>query len=763
MVTLFDEDECLLVSSPDLWQFIEARTVSAILLDDIFGSGSLDETLLQKWESKFDEIYDCSLDTPERPGVRIIITIRQHILDQCYSRLAKYKLFAKEKIVECTSSELSFNEKRAMLGKHLLDEEMAVSKTEIEKGAKAHNSKLGFPECCALFVSRESFMNIGSQFFERPIELLFETLDRMYDGDKYGYLALVLLMLQKDGILFVNKLEGSSDEKFQNKVADLAFLCKVPNTDHLNKFILDALKNTVKCFVDYYSDRKCYTFAHESIMESIMASFGERHPQEVLEGCALPFLMDFVGTDENFEERPDEIFMMRVKRENFLVLAQVFEHYILNNEVKRISQHRAMKDVRFIEFFFEYIQQKPDCVRIVLSEDKNFTDGDSKRKVGLLYGAIDQEVPNMELVSAIMKTGIHLKKPTKEKWCRSELEAALCMAVRRGSYEIYKLLVGAGLELPDSLLEEEQYLVSVDIIRDVLGRRYWSDEQKDVAVVKASRGTRPESHEIVTLLLQDSASPNSIRAGSTALCEAVKSGKLRNVLLLLTSGSSVDDRDATQQTPLHHACDWNNIEVVKLLLKRNADVNAKDTLGFTPFLVAAGWGRETIMDLLLTKRVDVLALDDQENNVLHICAANGQTKIMKTLMTKFSKEMDSLLIARNRHGWTPLDFALRCGHLGVTKLLIYTILKKADLKAPDPKSQPPRTFVHTRFFVVKLDDFNVDEKFQYRFLSEEVGRTCFQMPRCNWFIQAGNRDEYEEVRTFAIKYENKLRQCLAKS
>lgn len=234
-------------------------------------------------------------------------------------------------------------------------------------------------------------------------------------------------------------------------------------------------------------------------------------------------------------------------------------------------------------------------------------------------------------------------------------------------------------------------------------------------------------------------------------------GKLKTVMLLLTSGASVNDRDATQQTPLHHACDWNNIEVVKILLKREADVNAKDSLGFTPFLVAAGWGRETIIDLLLTKKVDPLAMDDQENTVLHICAANGQANIMKTLLTKFPKEMESLLIFRNRHGWTPLDFALRCGHLNATKLLIQTVMKAKDLKTQ------PRTFVHTRFFVVKLEEFNIDEKFQYRFLDESQRKTCFQMPRCNWFIQAGNRDEYEEVRLFSSKYENKLRQCLAKS
>jgi hypothetical protein len=38
--------------------------------------------------------------------------------------------------------------------------------------------------------------------------------------------------------------------------------------------------------------------------------------------------MDFVATDENVEERPDEIFMMRVKKENFLVLAKVMILYL---------------------------------------------------------------------------------------------------------------------------------------------------------------------------------------------------------------------------------------------------------------------------------------------------------------------------------------------------------------------------------------------------------------------------------------------------
>ena len=50
------------------------------------------------------QIYELSLDSKDRVGVRIIITMRQHILEQCYSILAKYKLFAKDRFFDTSSS-----------------------------------------------------------------------------------------------------------------------------------------------------------------------------------------------------------------------------------------------------------------------------------------------------------------------------------------------------------------------------------------------------------------------------------------------------------------------------------------------------------------------------------------------------------------------------------------------------------------------------------------------------------------------------------
>ncbi len=71
---------------------------------------------------------------------------------------------------------------------------------------------------------------------------------------------------------------------------DLAFLCQIPISDYLQTYTLQALATQVQSFVTFYEVRACYTFAHESIMEAMMTSFGERHPQEVLEGTNTLFI-----------------------------------------------------------------------------------------------------------------------------------------------------------------------------------------------------------------------------------------------------------------------------------------------------------------------------------------------------------------------------------------------------------------------------------------------------------------------------------------
>ena len=70
-------------------------------------------------------------------------------------------------------------------------------------------------------------------------------------------------------------------------------------------------------------------------------------------------------------------------------------------------------------------------------------------------------------------TAVH-NGTTKEAWCDQELIASLMMSIKRGSYDIYKALVDTGaIDPPDKLMYEEQYLTSVDIVRDLLRVRCW--------------------------------------------------------------------------------------------------------------------------------------------------------------------------------------------------------------------------------------------------------------------------------------------------
>lgn len=240
-------------------------------------------------------------------------------------------------------------------------------------------------------------------------------------------------------------------------------------------------------------------------------------------------------------------------------------------------------------------------------------------------------------------------------------------------------------------------------------------------------------------------------------CLSLFTGNLKTVSLLLMSGASVYDRDLNDQSPLHHACDWNRVETAKLLLQKGADVNTKDTSGLSPFLVAAGWGRDEILQMLLAKRVDPLAVDEQENTFLHICAANGRTAAMRAVINMHPDDIQPILNARNKYGWTPLDFAIKCGHLGVAKILVRSILQ-VDIYKPGHK-----TFVHTRFNVVKPEDLDNKERCFHRFVDLNSERTCFQIPRGKWFIESGNKEDYEKVTNFVSRYEDRLKLRHAKS
>ena len=90
---------------------------------------------------------------------------------------------------------------------------------------------------------------------------------------------------------------------------------------------------------------------------------------QYISACALQFIMDYVSTSEKIGVPRDQIFMMRMKKPRFLLLAQLFDHYMSYGHVVKIAQHRALRDPQFLTFFINYIKKKEPMHDIILRVD----------------------------------------------------------------------------------------------------------------------------------------------------------------------------------------------------------------------------------------------------------------------------------------------------------------------------------------------------------------------------------------------------------
>jgi len=91
------------------------------------------------------------------------------------------------------------------------------------------------------------------------------------------------------------------------------------------------------------------------------------------------------------------------------------------------------------------------------------------------------------------------------------------------------------------------------------------------------------------------------------LHRAAAEGFTADVSRLIAEGADVDARDSTLRTPLHAACQQEQLEVVKILLAAGALVDPRDSFGNTPLwraVFAFQGGDPTLIRLLLDAGAD---------------------------------------------------------------------------------------------------------------------------------------------------------------
>jgi len=182
--------------------------------------------------------------------------------------------------------------------------------------------------------------------------------------------------------------------------------------------------------------------------------------------------------------------------------------------------------------------------------------------------------------------------------------------------------------------------------------------------------------DLVRVLLERGASPDSGEAFATPLCDGA--GDTEIVKLLLKHKAKVDAQDEDGGTALMGAAAAGNLETVKLLLKAGADPRMHDKYGMGALLQAADKGHTAVVELLrpLSSRVDrkriaMLALAREERfpfeKVREVTDAINSKKpaTVKRLMNA-GVPVD----ARNPNGMTPLMTAANRGDMRIVKFLL---------------------------------------------------------------------------------------------
>lgn len=139
----------------------------------------------------------------------------------------------------------------------------------------------------------------------------------------------------------------------------------------------------------------------------------------------------------------------------------------------------------------------------------------------------------------------------------------------------------------------------------------------------------------------------------------------------LITDTTIRSTDATGNTPLHLAAEWNNPNMIKYLLDKGANINAKNDTGETPFFSSMKGNSPACIDALLqypASHIDINARDFLGNCVLHTAvqwlAYDAAMKVIS--MTNGS----SLTYARNLAGKTPLHVAASQGSLRFIQMLL---------------------------------------------------------------------------------------------
>ena len=153
---------------------------------------------------------------------------------------------------------------------------------------------------------------------------------------------------------------------------------------------------------------------------------------------------------------------------------------------------------------------------------------------------------------------------------------------------------------------------------------------------------------------------------STALAEAVASGKLALVQLLLNFGADPNERNSTGRTPLMRLDEDSSAEIVRALVNAGANPNRRDEDGDTALMAAASLEKVELLNALLDAGAKVNARNKEGKTALMVASEGGYVENVRALL-----EAGADVNRKNKEGASALKYAKEGEHSDVVEVLTF--------------------------------------------------------------------------------------------
>ena len=137
---------------------------------------------------------------------------------------------------------------------------------------------------------------------------------------------------------------------------------------------------------------------------------------------------------------------------------------------------------------------------------------------------------------------------------------------------------------------------------------------------------------------------HSLLTGLTDIVQATETGLLKDVIYLIETGSSPNQKKAkNKQTILQIATEREHYDIVKYLIEKGAKITPKDETTILHW--ASNNGNLELLQILIEKGADVNATNNTGGTALQAAACYGNLDIVKCLISNGANSRGALMCA----------------------------------------------------------------------------------------------------------------------